>query len=151
MPSKSFSFTSAKLQWVVIISTLIIGFVNMIGNKNLYWLSENNEGKILPLAVTTHNQENQNNEALLLTSSSSSYKSCILSEQDKFQRSKDVSYSVSIPAKTTKKLSKLQGLEAGLARALSGIRNAARNQTSHEEDKIPFIGMLELLKNGEYV
>ncbi|KAI3924385.1 hypothetical protein MKW98_032586 [Papaver atlanticum] len=109
---------SAKLQWVVIISTLIIGFVIMISNKNPYWLSENNEGKTSPHAVITRNQENESEETLLLSSSSSSSfrrtdNSRILSEQ----------------------LSKLQGLEEGLARARSGIRNAAGNQTSHEEDK----------------
>ncbi|MCL7026129.1 hypothetical protein MKW94_008265 [Papaver nudicaule] len=52
-----------------------------------------------------------------------------------FQRSEDVSHSVSKSAETTKTLSNLQELEAGLARARSGIRNAARNQTSHEQDK----------------
>ncbi|RZC82889.1 hypothetical protein C5167_045676 [Papaver somniferum] len=112
------SSASSKLQWVVISSILIIGFVIMISNKNPDCLSENNGGKTSPHAVTTHNQENENGEALLLSSSSSSSfrrtdNSRILSEQ----------------------LSKLQGLEEGLARARSGIRNAARNQTSHGEDK----------------
>ncbi|OUZ99247.1 Exostosin-like [Macleaya cordata] len=133
VPCKT-SSAATKLILVVVLP-LIVCSVIIVGRSSFGFsislnssVSENTESE---RPLLTHN------EGVLFSTSSNinGSSSSSSSSQDVFIRSKNVLNSVTISTRAAKTFSKLQRLEAGLARARAGIRNASQNKTSHEEDR----------------